>query len=612
MAKLLQALEFLKIFSELYRDLLHRIPVLFPQMKHYSMISKLNQRGQLYSLLLVTMVYTCMCLLGMPIACQRNQSPQKPIKETGVDSLDNMTVGALDELACRSQQLGYYQIEADALEKILTKMQSVPFDGKARIILRLAQAYSRTGHFEECLDRIYEIKTANLNDSLKAVEFEADRLLAHVYHALGYPDRGLEIIAGAEHRAKAIVDKDERDKIISSIYLTRASLYVQKGRMAEALDEINAASKIPRHPNIVEEQEWDIGRNILLSAIYEGLGQTEMARICLENNLESTAGSGSYNRILSGLNYAAFNIRTGELNTALDVTGKLIGQTDSQPMPLFRLEALKLQALALHGLGQETEAFLALEEAFDISDSLMHTNKAGISALEYFESRLKVSASEDAQRKSLRRESITTLIIILCLILVSIIIIILLRLQKRRHEFEELQNEMELDKKQFDSEIQSSRETIDSQNRKLARLSLEMAQIEEGISLIKQELSNKDASDKDSLNAISSLVKTLKFSDNLSEIFHSYFEASHEVFFSNLYRLHPDLTKGEKRMCAFILLNLSNKEIASFLYRSPRSVETAKYRLFKKLGIEGADAYNYLQSLCQENVNQKGNVETKE
>jgi DNA-binding CsgD family transcriptional regulator len=48
---------------------------------------------------------------------------------------------------------------------------------------------------------------------------------------------------------------------------------------------------------------------------------------------------------------------------------------------------------------------------------------------------------------------------------------------------------------------------------------------------------------------------------------------------------HPELTPNDLRLCAYLRLNLSSKEIAPLLNISPRSVEVKRYRLRKKMDL---------------------------
>lgn len=80
--------------------------------------------------------------------------------------------------------------------------------------------------------------------------------------------------------------------------------------------------------------------------------------------------------------------------------------------------------------------------------------------------------------------------------------------------------------------------------------------------------------------------------------FEHHFKKANPDFFNNLYTQHPDLSANDLRLCAFIKSNLPNKQIASLLVISPKSLEMARYRLRKKLNLErGADLFNYFNKL---------------
>ncbi len=56
-------------------------------------------------------------------------------------------------------------------------------------------------------------------------------------------------------------------------------------------------------------------------------------------------------------------------------------------------------------------------------------------------------------------------------------------------------------------------------------------------------------------------------------------------FFLALKEKYPDLTPNDLRLCAYLRLNLSTKEIARLLNISPRGVEISRHRLRKKLNL---------------------------
>lgn len=60
----------------------------------------------------------------------------------------------------------------------------------------------------------------------------------------------------------------------------------------------------------------------------------------------------------------------------------------------------------------------------------------------------------------------------------------------------------------------------------------------------------------------------------------------HGDFLGRLRTEFAELSPNEQRLCAFLRLNLSTKEIAKLMIISSRGVEIARYRLRKKLGLQ--------------------------
>jgi DNA-binding CsgD family transcriptional regulator len=82
-----------------------------------------------------------------------------------------------------------------------------------------------------------------------------------------------------------------------------------------------------------------------------------------------------------------------------------------------------------------------------------------------------------------------------------------------------------------------------------------------------------------------------KIDDNISnqddwQIFENNFEKAHEQFFEKMKSSYPELTSGDLRLCAYLHMNLSSKEIAPLLGISFRGVENHRYRLRKKMNLD--------------------------
>lgn len=89
-----------------------------------------------------------------------------------------------------------------------------------------------------------------------------------------------------------------------------------------------------------------------------------------------------------------------------------------------------------------------------------------------------------------------------------------------------------------------------------------------------------------------SLINSLEFkindksNDHIWKEFEICFEKVYHDFYKKLNRKLPDITSREKRLCAFLKMNMSTKEIAAITFQTPNSIDVAKHRLRKKIGLE--------------------------
>lgn len=63
------------------------------------------------------------------------------------------------------------------------------------------------------------------------------------------------------------------------------------------------------------------------------------------------------------------------------------------------------------------------------------------------------------------------------------------------------------------------------------------------------------------------------------------FQRVHTDFYKKLGDRFPDLSANELRLCAFLKLNMSTKDIASVTYQTTNSIDVARHRLRSKLGL---------------------------
>ncbi len=154
-------------------------------------------------------------------------------------------------------------------------------------------------------------------------------------------------------------------------------------------------------------------------------------------------------------------------------------------------------------------------------------------------------------------------------------------LQKKEKEFEikHLENEQQL---MHFKNLDLQRD-IETKSRELGLSTMNLIKRNELLGIIKKELSSVKKQE-DILNVIKLINKNLNTSDDW-KLFEEAFESADKDFIKKLKSNHPNLTSNDLRLCTYLRLNLSSKEIAPLLNISIRSVEVKRYRLRKKLNL---------------------------
>ncbi|WP_445749940.1 triple tyrosine motif-containing protein, partial [Polaribacter sp.] len=146
-------------------------------------------------------------------------------------------------------------------------------------------------------------------------------------------------------------------------------------------------------------------------------------------------------------------------------------------------------------------------------------------------------------------------------------------------ELKELENSQKIIKLNNDK----LRLDIENKNRELATSTMSIIKKNEFLNAIKTELISGGKNNLDKVIKI--IDKNLNNTDDW-KLFQEAFNNADKKFLKKIKSNHPDLTPNDLRLCAYLRLNLSSKEIAPLLNISPRSVEVKRYRLRKKMNLE--------------------------
>ena len=136
------------------------------------------------------------------------------------------------------------------------------------------------------------------------------------------------------------------------------------------------------------------------------------------------------------------------------------------------------------------------------------------------------------------------------------------------------------------------RNDIETKNRELATSTMSIIKKNEFLNTIKIEL--LEGKEKNVSKVVHIIDKNLNNTDDW-KMFQEAFNNADKKFLDKVKDKHPDLTPNDLRLCAYLRLNLSSKEIAPLLNISPRSVEVKRYRLRKKMSLDhNSNLTNYI------------------
>ncbi len=163
------------------------------------------------------------------------------------------------------------------------------------------------------------------------------------------------------------------------------------------------------------------------------------------------------------------------------------------------------------------------------------------------------------------------------------------RLQQEKEAF--LKKEAEATEKQI-SKIQTEKlqTELAGKSRELANSAMSLVYKNELLQKISQELTklkeNKENKlQDDQLRKIQKIIDDGMNDERDWNLFENSFNEAHESFFKKLKANHPDLVPNDLKLCAYLRMNMSSKEMASLLNISVRGVEIRRYRLRKKLAV---------------------------
>jgi DNA-binding CsgD family transcriptional regulator len=254
--------------------------------------------------------------------------------------------------------------------------------------------------------------------------------------------------------------------------------------------------------------------------------------------------------------------------------------------------------------GDYKNALLNMKNYVNLRDSMYRKSKSRLAeellanhAIEVQELEL---AKQSASIQELKSQRFLTALL---LVLVVVILFAALAFYQKRMAVQKLklaQSETEkaataLSLQKAEVEQLQMKSDLEYKKRELSQLALYINEQHEFLESIKTKIHQQETGN------IQSIEKELQLNLAIGkqrQAFDLNIDLINNEFYKNLKSRFPALTASELRLCAMLKLQLSSKEMASVLNISAKSVDMNRYRLRKKLQLEGeTDLVAFLQEL---------------
>lgn len=168
-------------------------------------------------------------------------------------------------------------------------------------------------------------------------------------------------------------------------------------------------------------------------------------------------------------------------------------------------------------------------------------------------------------------------IAIISLAFVLIVIVVFFSMRQRIRKKNNL-----LERKQLETELEIKNKELTSNVMSLMRKNEVLSDIANKLVDVQ-----KEAVKDETKTAIGKIARELQKTsdDEIWEEFDTRFKQVHGEFYNELIARFPDLSPNEQKLCAFLRLNMTTKEISELTGQRVNTLEIARSRLRKKLGL---------------------------
>ena len=295
-----------------------------------------------------------------------------------------------------------------------------------------------------------------------------------------------------------------------------------------------------------------------------------------------------YQYYLTQINMGSYFLKHNQLEAALK--GYHEGYLFARKYNITRLLTPSLSGLVsvYEKMGDWEKAFEYQKTYSNVNDSIRGIDK--ISEINKMESGIAIKEYQnkliiEQQKNELDHKQKIILFILLGSIILIGFFITLSVWQKNKITASQLQNEALAN--------QNLQQEIDLRNRELSTTSLILSEKNGILSNILTQMEKFRKNGEMSNPCESTLRKMIN--SNLQtekewEAFKIHFEKVHPEFFTSLKNKHPELTENELKLCSYIRIGMSTKQISQMISVLPNTIKTNRYLMRKKMQLQTNDS----------------------
>lgn len=461
-------------------------------------------------------------------------------------------------------------------------------------LMQIVKTARLIGLFTYSVEKCYQLLTEYTDPNSRIF---AHALLAINLWELNNPIAAIESIHTADHIIHTVPNTNIDPYIFSTYYNYKAGILYFQQKSDSAIYYLNQA--IQHLHKTPENQILKNGYINNLAITYWGIGEYDLAKRCFQKNLTQIARhpiSHTYVNLL--YNYSELCYDMHEADSAAYFCRQAIASADSiQAIVVASLSRLLYSDL-LYDKGLYKESRDLYADASIRLDSIHKHNlaeKLTILHNDYNNQKLEKQhklLQQEMEILALKNKNRT--ILILSLFLIAILLMattlwITKKYTKNIQSKKELQNKM----KEKDSDMAQLKQTlyseIDVKDEQLQLLAKAMTAFHNTLSTVQENL--KSIYEATDMGTVKETAKNTQFiinkhkQEKIIVSFETYFDQQFNDFSKKLLEYNSSLTSGELQLCMLLAMNMPAKDIAFYLNKSVRTIESMVYRLRKKLEI---------------------------